>query len=249
MIREFLENNLPESLVGSDYERIGIGGFTFYASVNESASKTATVTANPVENGSTINDHIIKNATTITIEGEVANLYLEPRVLPTSIQEIFPPVGIIQNYLPERTQTQISQINGLISTVDDYISAADEAIEQGQQLYDFFTGKEADQTITAKFLEFFDNVYETNNVIDVECVDKIYNNMVITSFTINKANINNYTFTISLQRIVEAETRLITLTKNADGDAKSQGAALTDKGTQQTKEVDQSFAASLLGGL
>jgi hypothetical protein len=83
----------------------------------------------------------------------------------------------------------------------------------------------------------------------VECVDKIYTDMAIASFTINKANINNYTFNITLQRIVEAKTRLISLSKNADGDAKAQGASIADKGTQQTKQVDQSFASSLLGAL
>jgi len=249
MIKDFKEVVLPDTLIGSNYQRIGIAGFIFYASVGETSSKTATVTSNPIESGSMINDHIIKNPTTITIEGEVANIFLETEIRPELIQELVPPIGIIQDYLPQRTQTQTSKINGLLATVDDFFIAADTAIEKGQQLYDFFTGKQADTSITSKFLEFFDQVYESNSVIDVECIDKIFNNMAIVSFIINKANPNNYTFTISLQRITEAETILIELVKNASGDAKAQGAEITDKGTQQAKEVDQSFATALIEAL
>jgi len=246
MIENFKKVILPDSLKGSELEKIGIGGFTLYASVSETSTKTATVTANPVENGSMLNDHIIKNPNTISINGEVANVFIETPIIPNTIQKLLPPVGIIQDYLPQRTQTQISKVNGLLATVDDFFTAADVAINKGKQLYNFFTGNEADTSITSKFLEFFDQVYESKSVIDVECVDKIFKGMAITSFTINKTNPNNYTFTISLQSIIKAETTLIELIKNASGDAVSQGADLTDKGTQQTKEVDQSFASALL---
>ena len=249
MIDEFKKAITPDFLIGSDYERIGVGGFILYASISEVATKTATVTSNPVESGSNVSDHIIKNPTTISINGEVANIFIDDESTPKTIQEIVPPIGIIQDYIPGRTQTQVSKINGLLATVNDFFTAADVAIDKGTQLYDFFTGRDSDASITSKFLEFFDQVHESNSIIDVECIDKIYPNMAITSFTTTKIGPANYTFTMSLQNIVEAETVLIQLTKNASGDAKAQGADLTDKGTQQTTPIDQSFASALLGSL
>lgn len=245
MIEQFRKTILPDKLVGSDYEKIGIGGFTMYASVTEVATKTATVTANPVEDGSTLNDHIIKNPDTLTITGEVANVFIKNPIIPITVQEVVPAVGIVQNYLPSRTATQISKINALASNVEDYIEAADSAIDKGAQLFDYFTGKKANTTIGDKFLEFFDTVHESNSTIDVECIDKIYNNMVITSLSTTKLAKGNYTFTISLQKIVKAKTTVIQLT-NTSGDAKSQAAGLNDKGNNQTKPVDQSFASALL---
>jgi len=212
MIEKFLKTISPDSLIDSEYEKIGIGGFYFYASTSEGATKTATVTANPVENGSTINDHIIKNPTTITISGEVADIFIETPE-PLLLQGLVPPIGIIQDYLPGRTQTQISKINGMLATANDYYIAADTAIKKGAQLYDFFTDKQADKSITSKFLEFFDTVYESSSILDVECIDKIFKNMAITSFVTNKLNTNNYNFTITLQTIVEAKTTLIQLTQ------------------------------------
>lgn len=249
MIKEFLEQQLPERLANKNVERIGIGGFILYASIKETASKTATITTNPVENGSVLNDHIIKNPTTITIEGEVADIYLQPKIIPSTLQQVFPPIGIIQQYLPGRTNTQISKLNSLITTANDYVSAADEAIDTGTQLYNYFKGKDSDETISQKFLSYFDTVYESRSIIDVECIDKVFNNMGITSFVTTKIDKNNYTFAINLQKIIEAKTTLISLTKNATGDAKSQGSSLSDKGTQKTKEVDQSFASALLEAL
>ncbi len=248
-VKTFKTAPLEDIVIGSDYEKIGIGGFLFYASGGETSTKTATVTSNPVEDGSPVNDHIIKNPKVISIEGEVADIFIESENRPKLIQEIFPPVGIIQDYLPSRTQTQLGKINGLLATVNDFFTAADVAIGKGVQLYDFFTGVQSDTSITSKFLEFFDQVYESSSLLDVECVDTIYTNMAITSFVVNKANPNNYSFTISLSKVTEVKTTLIQLVSNASGDAKAQGADVADKGTQQTQEVDQSFASALLGAL
>jgi len=249
MIKKFLKTISPDKIIGSDYEKVGIGGFMFYVVTAESATKTATITANPVEDGSTVNDHIIRNPATITISGEVADVFIESPIKPLTIQKLVPAIGIIQDYLPQRTTTQISKINGLLASVDDYFIAADTAIKKGTQLFDYFKNKQAKATKTATFLEFFDTIYESNSVIDVECIDKVFENMAITSFSTAKLNPNNYSFTISLQTIVTAETTVIQLTKNASGDATAQGASTTNKGTQQTTEVDESFASALIGAL
>lgn len=248
-ISDFKSTILPESSKDSELQPIGIGGFTMYVSLNETATKTATVTTNPVESGSNINDHIIKNPTTVSIEGEVADVFIKTQRTASTVQNIVPAVGIIQDYLPSRTQTQISKINGLISDVGDFVDKANKAIEKGEQLYNFFEGIDADKPITSKFLEYFDTVYESNSIINIECIDKVFSDMAITSFTTSKIDKGNYSFTITAQKIIKAETRLIQLVKNASGDAKSQGAALSDKGTQQAKPVDKSFASALIGSL
>ena len=73
--------------------------------------------------------------------------------------------------------------------------------------------------------------------------------MAITSFTTSKINQGNYSFTITAQKIVQAETRILQLVKNASGDATSQGGAMSDKGTQQTEEVDESLANFIKSGI
>ena len=252
MIKEFKNTKLPEGSTNVELQPIGIGGFTMYVSLNENATKTATVTTNPVESGSNLNDHIIKNPTTLSIKGEVADVFIQTQPQPSTIQTLFPSVGVIQDYLPDRTQTQISKANGLISSAEDFIDKANNAIEKGNQLYNFFQGIDANLPISSKFLSFFDTVYESNSIISIDCIDKVFTDMAITSFSTSKINKNNYSFTITAQKIIQAETRLIQLVKNATGDAKSQGAALANKGTQQAKPVDKSFGSALIaliGGL
>lgn len=245
MIEDF-KNSIPknEELIT---EKVGIGGFTMYVSIAESVTKTATVTTNPIESGSNINDHIIKNPISLTIEGEIADVFIETQPLQGTVQNLLAPIGIVQDYLPARTQTQISKVNGLLSNLEDFFDKADKLVNQGTQLYNFFSGAESEQTISQKFLTFFDKVYDSNSKIDVNCIDKKFKDMVITSFTTSKINTNNFSFNITLQNIIEVETTLFKLTKNASGDARSQGALLADKGTQQAKKIDKSFASSLLG--
>lgn len=249
MIQDFKSTILPESSKDAELQPIGIGGFTMYVSLNETATKTATVTSNPVESGSTLNDHIIKNPTTISIEGEVANVFVQTTPQPVTVQTLVPDVGVLLDYLPGRTQTQISKINGLITSTDDFIENANKALDKGNQLYNFFEGIDADLPIVSKFLAYFDLLHESKSIISIECIDKIFTTMAITSFTTSKIDKGNYSFNITAQKIIQAETRLIQLVKNASGDAKSQGGALADKGTQQTKPVDKSFASALLGNL
>ena len=247
--KAFKDTILLEKIKDEELSPVGIGAFVMYVSLNETASKTATVTNNPVESGSYLNDHIIKNPTSISIEGEVADVFVQTQPLSRTVQTTFAPIGIIQDYLPTRTQTQISKINGLVSSAEDVIDKIDLAIEKGDQLYNFYNGIDSDKPISVKFLEYFDTIFESRSIISIECIDKIFSDMAITSFTTSKINQGNYSFTITAQKIVQAETRILQLVKNASGDSTSQGGAMSDKGTQQTEEVDESLANFIKSGI
>lgn len=225
----------------NDKERIGIGNFTMFVSINETINKSATITSNPIENGSFINDHIIKNPISLNIEGEVADVYVSPAYVPANVDKIFPTVAEIRSYFPERTNIQISKINSLVNNIEDEVSKVNDIINKTQNIYNKFTSSNDD--ITTEFLKFFDKVYEENLIIKVNCVNKIYENMAITDFSISKKNKTSLAFTINLQQIVIVET--IVNYVNASSASKYQTSTLADKGSRQIRDVEQSTLSIL----
>jgi len=118
-IRDYISGQFKD---GDDGEFVGIGGFTTSATVRERFSRSASVPTTYLENGDHINDHIIRNPLTLSIEGNVSDAFELPNPAIAALQEAQAQVGNITQYAPARTQAQLSRVSGI---ANDFISALD----------------------------------------------------------------------------------------------------------------------------
>ena len=72
-IRDYINGQFEND--GKDGEEVGIGGFTAFAQVSEKFKSSASVPVTYLENGTHVNDHIIREPKTISIEGNVSDLF------------------------------------------------------------------------------------------------------------------------------------------------------------------------------
>jgi len=75
-IRDYINGQFEND--GKDGEEVGIGGFTAFAQISEKFSRSAKVPTTFLEDGSHVNDHIIREPLTVSIEGNVSDVYAQP---------------------------------------------------------------------------------------------------------------------------------------------------------------------------
>ena len=81
-ITDYLAASLPAEIRTDDIQQIGIAGFHADARITQSEEKSQDLPITPLEDGSFLNDHIIKKPTVITIEGSVLDIKLEGLPIP-----------------------------------------------------------------------------------------------------------------------------------------------------------------------
>jgi len=73
-IRDYINGQYEHE--GKDGEEVGIGGFTAFAQISEKFKRSASVPVTYLENGTHVNDPHHSRAKTISIEGNVSDLFV-----------------------------------------------------------------------------------------------------------------------------------------------------------------------------
>lgn len=172
-----------------DRQQIGIGGFTADVRVNESIQMTSDVPDNYVEDGSVINDHVINNPIVLSIDGEVADINEKVVFAPPILLEAIDKAAeVISNtYLGQKTLQMIQKVEKIAEPITKAYDAIDDALDKGQQVYDFFSGQK-EKTIQNDFFDFLNQIYYSKQLISIEMPFRTYTNMRITSLTIVRDN-------------------------------------------------------------
>ncbi len=172
-----------------DRQRIGIGGFTADVRVSESIQMTSDVPDNYVEDGSVINDHVINNPIVINIDGEVADIHEKAVFAPPILIEAIDKAGelIANTYIGSKTIQMIQKIEKIAEPITKAYEAVEDALNKGQQVYDFFSGQKA-KTRQDDFFDFLNQIYYSKQLISIEMPFRTYKNMRITSLSIVKDN-------------------------------------------------------------
>jgi hypothetical protein len=245
-IRDYLGSQF-----GSDeQEAVGIGGFTTAARVRERVSRSASVPVTFLEDGSHINDHIIRNPLTLSIEGNVSDAFFMPNPAIAALQAAQEQVGNITQYAPARTQAQVSRVSGLTNDFTNAIDKVDSFIESSSRVASYL-GLQDD---TAKsnienFIDTMESLQEGEQLISIDMPFRTYEQMYITSLEITRTNqTNSLDFTMELQQFRFADTIFTEITPAANPSAVTNGQTegSKDKGVQEGADVPQSFLNSTL---
>jgi len=251
-----------QSSQSSSEEEIGIGGFKLFARVNQSTQYKAQVPDFVLEDGSYVNDHIINNPLVLSINGEIGSTFFQklqsyiPDFLTGSQQNAISNVSV---YLPSRTTSQLSTINGLRSDANSYLSQLNRMESVGTELFDVFNGTSAqkEKDNQEQFIAFLESVYYSKQLIEIEMPYKKHTNMALTDLSIERNNTeNSIKFTASFKKVQFAQ---IVYTSASKYFKKPSSASATnkktesakDKGSQKpadNKKSSKSLLTTLIGG-
>ena len=241
-IRDYLNGQFAGE-PDTDAETVGIGGFTTFAQISEKFKRSASVPVTYLEDGIHVNDHIIREPKTISIEGNVSDLFVLPSEPVAILQEHQAQIGKITQYAPARTQAQLSRVSGLVNDFTNAVDRVDAAIDatQGAAKYLGNQDKEAQTNIEA-FLKKMEGLQATDKLIKISTSFKTYTDMYITSLEVTRDNQNRaINFTLEAQKVRIAQTLFTktTAAQNASIATAGQTDGETDKGAQEGEEVEE----------
>ena len=231
---------------------IGIGGFSALVRVNESTTLTSKVPTTYLEDGSFAQDHIIIDPVILSIDGDVSEIHIKPTAFSEDLSRINSNVGVIAQYLPAKTQTQIQQANALIGDFTDRIRQVDKIIADGKQALSFLgnqspTGKDLQE----KFIDAMESLHYGKQLVSIDMPYRRHDNMRITSVQVARDNKGkNIKFKITAQEVRFAATIFIDASEFMKSPAAGLGGqtdGVTDKGPQAGEEVEQSLLFSVRG--
>ena len=253
-LTEFFKNGNTTSAINDvlrkkSKEKIGIGGFTLFARVNETINLNSKIPTTWLEDGSFAQDHIVLDPVTVSIDGEISDVFLERDALPEAITRIQSQIGAIETYLPTRSQSQIQKINAIINDAQDKLRAVDRAIDNGKQLYNFFTSNTSGKGNREIFIDYAEIWHKGKQLISIETPWRVYERMAIISLSIVRGNEEEaISFKLTAQEIRFAETIYRDINqyfkKPSDG-IEGKADSVVNKGPQKPKEVDESLLSTV----
>lgn len=120
----------------STVKKVGIGGYSMFARVNDSTSYPSQVPVDVLEDGSNASDDIINGPITIKISGVVADVYMDAK--PNSSFGLIPDYskyGEVVEYIPAKTQQQLQKMNEIADRAEQKILEAKRLADKGAELF------------------------------------------------------------------------------------------------------------------
>jgi len=245
---KFLNWITPQSYKTADKQYVGIGGFRLFVELLADANFTATAPDVVCEDLTTAQDSIVNQPKTLTITGEVADIFIENEiesgfgtVLETVLNDLTP-------YIPQKTMSQIQKIEEFANDIDNTIQRIDNAIGGASSIIDTLQGREPSKSIKEQFFDAMERYYDTKQPMTVDSLYRTYENYVMTSFSFsenNNGDPSDFVITLKELRIVsidlfrndqllnDADKAKVNVNTTLDGQLDS----VTDKGASQGLQV------------
>lgn len=234
-----------EALSSSSTVKVGIGGFTTFAVVSDSSEYSTQAPTSVVEDGSYIGDHLINAPLALTINGDVADVFIAEAPVSRSDARV-PTVGIVNSFKPGRTASQIQRVSKIVDTARERYDQLNDLLsigsKSGTTVSDVAGNQASAKSITEKFIDFIESVHYGKQLISISMPFRLHESMAVTSVTVSRDNQRNaLTFSLTAQKFRIAKTILTNASnfyKKPAPSVKSQTAGTSDKGTQSPKSGD-----------
>lgn len=249
-ISDFLEAPFKND----EKQEVGIGGFTLLARISESYTKSAEVPTTFLEDGSHVNDHIIRNPLTLNIQGGVSDIHVRAKPVIRQFQRVQAEVGNITQYAPRWTQAQLSRVSGVANDIADAKRFAEAVIDSGNQALDYLGLQDSSaKGNIERFIDAMDSLYESGQLFAIEMPFRRYERMCITSLVVKRNNEQEaLEFTLDAQQFRFAEVQFsASPALNPSSFTNGQTDGESDKGVQEGEEVERSlwkYGADVVGG-
>lgn len=242
-VLDYLNRQLPTTPT----QEIGIGGFTALVRTRERYKLAADVPVTPVEDGSYVNDHIIRKPLTITIEGDVSDVHVRPAPLTQYETRALAEIGnIAAQFGLSQTSVQTAKIAALANDATAALRQIDARLDAGTQAWGYLglTDTTA-KPVREQFLDAIEAYHRTGVTLSIDMPYRHLDNMVITAFTSATDNmVDATTFTLEAQKLQYADlvTGTLTRAEGVDGQVDEE----VDEGTQEGETQEESVFWSIL---
>lgn len=253
------DGSLPVSVVGTskiaDNEVVGIAGFSMYAEIENVKDLTSTAPDVTLEDGSIVSDTIFLSPVVISISGVVSDIFIKLEASNNLFSQPDAIIGITSQYLPNRTQSQISKIRAIADDAKNINRRINSVIDDGKRLYDEFGNKSGSKTLQEQFLDTVEQIHFSKALIEIESPFRIYKNMRITKVTTSKTNESDeIKFNIEAKQINLRKLKTVTVSSIDPAPKPSQGLQgsteqTVDKGTTTGKKIKEEQSKSLLSSI
>jgi hypothetical protein len=244
LIRDYIDAQFSDD----ETVEVGIGGFKTFARVRERIAKTRDIPVTYLEDGSHTNDHIIRNPLVLSIEGSVSDVFVQPSPSLEIIRNTQAALGNITQYIPERTQSQISRISGIANDIARVADTVDSAIDNSQRPASYFGT--AGKTNIEIFIDTMESIYSSDALIVIDAPFRTYKNMAVTSLDYERDNTaSSINFSIEFQQFRFNESifvKSVAASKPSTAN-KGQQESVKDKGVQDGEKTNRSFFSFILG--
>lgn len=240
-----------KALESASTEQIGIGGFTFYASINESVAYETDSPTSTVEDGSYAGDHLINAPIKINISGDVADVFI-PAATQSKSESRLPTVGKTESFKPAWPIPQLQKIRGINNNSEDRKRDISEQMEGGGKATQFSGSSAGGKSYQEQFLDFIESIHYGKQLVAISTAYRKHESMAINSVTIVRDNQRNaISFSLVAQKVRVSKTLFADASKFYKKPApavKSQTAGTADKGAQ-TPESGKKKEKSLLSAI
>jgi len=166
-----------------DLNTIGIGGYSLDVRISENTTFTSDVPDSFIEDGGTVNDHIINRPNQISIDGEVSNIHIKKESIAQKVDDFIDKANDIKNilYSTQKTDTMLQKAKKYSSRLSSVVDTV-----QSGDIFNLLNSKSS--TPQNDFFNFIENLHNTKTLISIETPLKTYENMRITSISITRNN-------------------------------------------------------------
>ena len=223
-------------------EAVGINGFKAFVRIKEKYSYESAVPNTYLEDGSFINEHIIRQPKILTIEGNVSDIYLQQSTAINQARRLEEGIGTISQYLPNRTTAQANKIAGIVASVSNAVDAVDAAINNATHLSEYLGLTNKTQVSNGqKFIDDMNSLYASDDLISIDMPYKTFENMKITLLEVSKTNEDKaINFTLEAQEVRYTDTISVEVAPKPSSELEGSTEGVTDKGVQEGEDPEQS---------
>lgn len=237
MIQNFLNRNIE-----TKKEQVGIAGFSLFARVREVTNFKSQAPVTYLEDGSPVQDHIINDPITLTIEGVVGDIYIEKSPLEKRLNQISALIGKTTQFLPQRTVSAIQKANAAINKFRDKVRKIESAVQAGTSILGFTSPTKPPQEA---FLDLMEASFEGKQLVKIEMRYRTYEEMRITDLSLSKSaesDAVNFTLTaVKIRKVQPVYAENTQLKKAPSGGLGGQASPQANKGAQAPKPPQDSL--------
>jgi hypothetical protein len=253
MIGDFINESIFGSLLSSDTQTIGIGGYTAEVRIRDQMTLTSTAPTSYLEDGSFVQDHIINDPISFSLTGEIADIIIQSGINNNAFVSPLGDIGSITGFGTSFTASQQQVIDKAITSISDTVDKVNNA--SPNDIFGLFQGLASDGSVSGSFVQFIKSIHASKTLISIQTAFGTMDNMRITSCTFDQVDNNwtNYSMTLQEIRFAKIETVSVeeTPTKTPTGDASTQTQTAAEKGTVSgstpNSTQEQSFLSTVLG--
>lgn len=249
-----IQSFISQKIGGKGAEEVGIGGFTMLARVRETYDISAEAPSTYLEDGSSVEDHIIQNPVLLTIEGAVSDVYVAPSAVQQLAPRVAATVGQIGVYLPSRTAAQAQKAAALASSALDQVRRLDRIVNDGAQVLSLLGDKAPAAEaggLQAKFTRAMEALVRGGQRVNIDMPYRTFKNMYVTLFQPswdNQAKVTRFKLVAKEIRIADESTGAQRSLIASPSEGLSGTADPTaDKGVQAGKPTPTSLLGTITG--